>query len=189
MSGVQPKDKEIVDGFNVDKMNAMSPKALRALERKVQVEKERLELDEKVEERRLLRLGLGGTVQVAPAGEVKEEAQGDDESAYQMLQDMRWVYRELKGREKLKKLVKGDDRQFVFMVKELMRIETALLAAKIRAKEEVGGRGGQMVFVVLKGLAEEEKVLKAMDNTIDMKQITNAMNPDGSEYVAKEKGS
>lgn len=106
----------------------------------------------------------------------------DEQSAYQMLQDMRYVYRKVKGRRKLAELIDSDDKQFVFMVKELMKIEAQLMSAKIRAKEDLSG-GQQTVFVVLKGLEEGPQVIEVQDSGIDQRQITAALTPDGGEYV------
>jgi hypothetical protein len=105
----------------------------------------------------------------------------DVRSAHQMLEDMRWVYRMVNGRDKLKKLVEGDDRQFVGLVRELMKIEAALMAAQIR-KEGPSVQDNRMVFVVLKGLEEEKKYTDIVDKDVDLKQIAAVMNPDGTEY-------
>lgn len=99
-----------------------------------------------------------------------------DDSAYAMLEDMRWVYKKVEGRKKLKKFVEADDKNFVVMVKELMKIETSLLATKIRKGEE-GAGGGQSVFVVLKGLEDAAVVQGMMDKDVDLRQIQHAINP------------
>jgi len=99
------------------------------------------------------------------------------ESAYEMLETMRWIFKKVKGRKKLLELVKKDNKQFVAMIRELMKIETSLLSAKIRAE---GGEAGpnNNFFVVLKGLEDE---IKTEDSALDMKQIGRVMNPDGTE--------
>jgi hypothetical protein len=106
----------------------------------------------------------------------------DAKSAYQMLQDMRWVYRNVRGRKKLKDMVDADDKQFLFMVKELMKIETSLLSAKIRTKEDNTVGGQQTVFVVLKGLdAPMQKVVDMSVPVEERKYIERAqrmVNPD-----------
>ena len=108
--------------------------------------------------------------------EADRKIQADDEkSANQLLADMRWVYRQVNGRKKLKELIKGDDKQFVFMVKELMKIE----AAKI-LKTKDGDTSSQTVFVVLKGLDEEKKYL--VDDAVNMKQIQHAIQPESGEF-------
>ena len=110
----------------------------------------------------------------------------DIRSANQMLQDMRWVYRKVKGRDKLKNLVKEDDKQFVFMVKELMKIEASLLTAQIR-KEGVDSPGQNGFFVVLKGLENDKNILSVVnDKTINLKQIENALNPSSIEVYQEE---
>jgi hypothetical protein len=176
--GRKSKDAEISDNFNTEKKIVPSAKdKLAAL----------------AEKRRLAReAGLTRAQDIAHYGEEPKPVEatplaGDDEdsrSAYKMLQDMRWVYKDLKGREKLRELVESDDRQFVFMVKELMKIEAALLAAKIRKTGEEEGKGvNQNFFVVLKGLESDKKILEMTDKDVDMKQISRALNPDGSEAV------
>lgn len=113
-----------------------------------------------------------------------EPSKEDEQSAYQMLQDMRYVYKKVDGRMKLKNLIASDDRQFVFMVKELMKIEAQLMSAKIRAKEDLNGGAQQTVFVVLKGLEDMPKVLDVTpDDDIDHRQIAAAMTPEGGEYA------
>ena len=115
----------------------------------------------------------------AKLAEMEEEY--SKKSANQMLNDMRWIYRAVDGRKKLKKLVQDDDKQFVIMVKELMKIEASLLTAQIRKDGEIGGVGPQNFFVVLKGL-EEVSVKGVVDKTVDMKQIQEALNPNAQKY-------
>ena len=120
----------------------------------------------------------------AAAKEGKEVVQEDEQSAYQMLLDMRYVYKKVDCRKKLKTLIASDDKQFVFMVKELMKIEAQLMSAKIRAKEDLNGGGQQTVFVVLKGLEDMPKVLDVTpEENIDQRQIAAALTPEGSEYA------
>lgn len=102
----------------------------------------------------------------------------NDKSSNQMLQDMRWVYRKIKGRDKLKKLIKDDDRQFVFMVKELMKIESALLTTKIRKEGGDSITTQKAVFVVLKGLEDEKQITEVLSSSdVDIKKIQRAINP------------
>lgn len=186
--GRRSKDAEISDNFNREKKTKPTSADLREaklLKQKAEIEKRRQERELKKIEDDLLR--IKGRVNGSPEVEVTApESDPDDvddaKSAYKMLQDMRWVYRNVKGRSKLLDLVKGDDKQFVFMVKELMKIEAALLSAKIRKTgEEEGGRANQNFFVVLKGLEEDKKVLEMVSSSIDIKQIARATNPDGTE--------
>lgn len=122
--------------------------------------------------------------------EIEKEDGGErdnEKSAIEMLQDMRWVYRQSGGRSKLKRLIKGDDKQFVFMVKELMKIEAALLAARIR--KDGGGEGGggrQNFFVILKGLEDDKVIMDSFNSKLDMKQIESATNPDTEKYIPDE---
>lgn len=120
----------------------------------------------------------------AAAKEGKKAVQEDEQSAYQMLLDMRYVYKKVDGRKKLKTLIASDDKQFVFMVKELMKIEAQLMSAKIRAKEDLNGGAQQTVFVVLKGLEDTPKMLDVTpEDDVDHRQIAAALTPEGSEYA------
>lgn len=120
----------------------------------------------------------------AAAKEGKKAVQEDEQSAYQMLLDMRYVYKKVDGRKKLKTLIASDDKQFVFMVKELMKIEAQLMSAKIRAKEDLNGGAQQTVFVVLKGLEGMPKMLDVTpEDDVDHRQIAAALTPEGSEYA------
>lgn len=78
-----------------------------------------------------------------------------------MLSDMRWVYSQVDGRQKLLKMVKGDEKQFAFMIKELIKFESAL--AEQQGARARNGEGGGGFFVVIKGLADENRLKSAMD--------------------------
>jgi len=118
----------------------------------------------------------------------------DEKSAYQMLQDLRYGYRNSvgpggkKGKQRLVELMESDT-EFKFVVKELMKIESALMAAKARKNEEPGGVGQQNFFVILKGLEDEKKFLGPVDKTVDMKQISKAINPEENSYEPEEEVS
>lgn len=169
--GIRSKDSALT--FNQNKMNVLKKDIVAAQK---QEKKKRL-IDPKTG-KFLPKDGIPRKKEVKPA-------LTDAESAYQMLQDMRWVYQSLKGRDKLKKMVKDDDKQFVFMVKELMKIESALMAARVK-KDGGDTNNQQNFFVVLKGLEDEQTVLQSMDKTVDMKQIQRAINPDESSYEPEE---
>lgn len=122
-----------------------------------------------------------------------KQGPNDLKAAYDMLLHMRFAYRNSKGptgkkgKQRLVELM-NNDADFKFAVKELLKIESALLSAKIR-KEGDGAVGGsnQNFFVVLKGLETEKTILEAMkDNSVDMKQIQRAMNPDEHSYEPEE---
>ena len=155
--GRKEKDAVIKEGFNPDKIGGMSKTAIAKMERE---ERKALKDANKVStpnsEADLLRLALGE----------------EDDSSYNMLLDMRWAYKKVKGRKKLLKLIKDDDKQFVVMVKELIRLESVLLTAKLR--KDGDGSEKQAVFVVLKGL---EKPPEGCSDGIDIPQITKAISP------------
>lgn len=205
--GGQPKDKVIVDGFNTKKRNNLS----QALLRKAKLEKARQDNEKRKAERdlqaleeqvKLARQAMGKK----PKEKVVEDdsepdsnpanPEDDVKSAYQMLQDMRWVYKNVKGRQRLKELC-ADDKQFLFMVKELMKIEAGLMNAKIKRNEDGEGGGQTTVFVVMKGLMDEvkvpdKKVGKVIDvgnkddgdsdQEVDFKQIEHILNPEAAPY-------
>lgn len=147
-TGNKPKDSEITDNFNPDKITGEDDREMELLARQQAL---------------------------AEGGDVSEEEVAE---AYKMLQDMRWVYRMVNGREKLKKLVEGNDRQFVAMVKELLKIESAIMTAKIRTKEERLGEGQKTVLVILKGLEEEKKYIDVTPTDVDTRQIAQMLNPE-----------
>ena len=163
--------------------------------------REQKALDKKLLEEKLRELAKIGLAVTEEEKEVErqelekeavQETQGkpkgsedDEQSAYQMLQDMRFVYRKVKGRKKLAELIATDDKQFVFMVKELMKIEAQLMSAKIRAREDLSGTAQQTVFVVLKGLEDVPTILDITgESSIDHRQIASALTPEGGEYEA-----
>ena len=176
--GTTPKDKAITDNFNAKKLGGLSKKDLNKAKAAAAKQKKAKQAA----------AAAAKAAKVAAARAAKAEAdleksleQDDAKSAYQMLQDMRYVYRKLKGKQKLATLM-ADDRQFLFMVKELMKIEGQQIAARIRAKEGPQGGGQQTVFVVLKGLEDGPVIeLGKEDSEIDHKQIAQALTPEGSE--------
>jgi hypothetical protein len=217
LGGRPTKDAPISDAFNQLKVGAtITKKDITAAKRAAKIEglrideerrKQKVELDKlkaKVE-----RIAEGvGDVPAAPIelDETEEDAVGttdsdpnsDEKSAYQMLQHLRYAYKNSKnaegkkGRTRLMALMEADS-EFKFFVKELMKIEAALLAAKLRkGEDESGNRAGQQnFFVVLKGLEDEKKFLPdAADKTVDMKQIARALNPTADQsYEVEEEVS
>ena len=104
--------------------------------------------------------------------------------ALEMLSDMRFVYKKLGGKKKLQKMLKEDDKLYVAMVKELLKIESALMAVQLRKVDTVdnSGNGRQNFFVVIKGLEQEKNVMKQFGREgnppIDMEHLlTKTLNP------------
>lgn len=183
--GENSKDSIISKGFNPVKKNNLSKAQLKALERKAMIEKARLEtgritaLDkiaklESEKERLADSVGLK-----TPKGEnITEPELDDDEAGVALLKDMRSIYRILKGKTRLQRLMK-DDKQFLFMAREMMKMESAQMIAKTRRGDEENL--GRTVFVVLKGLEDAKKIEKEMQNTEEVRVMT-AINPDGSDF-------
>lgn len=193
--GRKAKDREITEGFNQKKIGGMSQKKLAKIKmekvreaKKKKAEEEKLRREKAEEKKREMEAtkndvdaAAGAISTERPVGKGEEDPDADAKAAYQMLQDMRWVYRKVKGRTKLKKLIDGDDKQFVVMVKELMKIEASLMAAKARTKDDGGGASQQTVFVILKGL--DAIPIDVSDADVDMKQVSRAISPDGEEMT------
>ena len=100
--------------------------------------------------------------------------------ASKMLSDLRWVYGKVDGRQKLLDMVKDDDKQFAFIIKELLRLESDML------EKNPDGTGGNIAaLVVIKGLHDQERVddiMRGGGNEISNERIAITMdNPDGSE--------
>jgi len=206
--GKPTKDALISDGFNQQKLGPRASNALiRKARREAALAKQRIEVERKRQaaefelmEKKLARakkeVGIKDTMP-APVEEPTQEEpppapDEDEKSAHRMLQDLRYAYRNSvgpggsKGKRRLVELMEADA-EFKFAVRELLKIEAALMAAKIR-KEGGDGSGSvnQSFFVVLKGLETEMPVISQGDKTVDMKQITRAMSPDESSYEPEE---
>ena len=191
LGGRTPKDVKITEGFNlIKKGDFRLPKKVRLQLGKEDKERKeaRIRLEEKAKELREL-----NEINVIDEEGVKLD-KDDEKSASKMLQDLRYAYRNAvgpdgkKGRNRLLALLESDA-EFKFAVRELVKVDTAIVTAKLRKNEgPEGGVGQQNFFVVLKGLEEEKKFLTAgtEDKTVDMKQIQRAMNPDENSYEPEE---
>jgi hypothetical protein len=184
--GKPPKGSAFTENFSQEKEGNLSEEELKRIAKRARYNAWARENRRKKKEL-LSTIVPRETKQENDKDEVQEPYQNDlddGKSPLQMLNDMRNAYAKANGSKKLEKLIKKDDKQFVAMVKELMKIETAILTTKIRAKSEEGGKGGgQTVFVILKGLEDEKKIMEIVqDKSVDMKQITQAINPDGTDF-------
>lgn len=180
-TGPKEKDSDITQNINMRKKGTSKKAEARAKlqEKTAKAEEKRRKAQEKKNK------GRG----VKEEANMPFESQDDEQSAYKMLQDMRWVYRKVSGRAKLKKLVDKDERNLIFMVRELMKIETSIMAAKIRAKESIGGNMNQPVFVILKGLEDEKRVgidIGVEEHIAQARQAISILRPDGSDYEGGE---
>jgi Icc-related predicted phosphoesterase len=203
-TGRKEKDALIKDGFNRDK-GTMSKAELVRIKKQAKLDKAQAEMERLKKERALERLSdqigvLREKVSAAPQKlpekedvSVDGQEEQDVKSAYQMLEHLRYAYRNSKsdtgkkGKQRLVELMEKDA-EFKFMIRELVKVEASLLSAKIKSKEDPA-QTNNMVFVVLKGLEDEKKVMASMGN-IDMKQIDNALNPNATPvYEADEKES
>jgi len=118
-----------------------------------------------------------------------QKGSSEEQDAYKMLQNMRYVFDKAGGRSKLLKLIKKEDKQFMTLSKDLMKVEVALLTAQIRKEGTAKGAdtpNQQNFFVVLKGLEQEKPLLEGIekgDGTVDFKQIQSAIDPSKVTYV------
>lgn len=178
-TGQKPKDSEITDNFNTEKKDAL--KALQKRQATIQAELDRRERE------RLEKEKLAASAE-ADDGDSEE---GDDKkesikSAYQMLKDLRWVYnhRDVKGRKRLLELAK-DDKQFTSLVKELIKVETALLAQDLKAKQDFGGQN-VATFVVIRGLEDVRKLPAEAQGDVDIQRILDAVDPTKEKQIEQE---
>jgi len=182
------KGEKITDGFNQAK------KGVRRADVRAAVVQAQIEKDEKAAKNkeiaslkaRLATLREDLVNPEDPEESVDREAD-NIKGSENMLRDLRYGYKHSvgpdgkKGRDRLVDLMENDA-EFKFAMKELMKIESALLAAKIRTKAtSTGGSDRQSFFVVLKGLEQEKPVAAAFSNRdtpIDLKQVMSAINPE-----------
>lgn len=191
--GRKPKDKKITD-----KVNPRKKYSLKEL-RELQKQKSLLDMVRaKANEDKNREKAISATTEGGGEEDKKKKGRGkrpknlEGNFNYKMLSDMRWVYLQLGGKEELKKFVKGDPKAYELMVKEMMKMESALMAAKVRKEALNDGIVSGNVFVVLKGLEDAERVNRIIpgangEGTIDMRSIGSVLSPDGSVYeVADE---
>lgn len=164
------KDAAVADGFNREKKGGMG---FRELKKRVEGIAEEVKKKEEA---------VGKTRKNSKKKDVDELGLDDDD--YKMLADMRAVYKSLGGKAKLMKLIKSDDKNLLGMIKDLMKIEGSLMAAKLKGKGD--GLGGQAVFVILKGLQTEADILDPKKGAIDLNQVSDAINPSAAAKVEYE---
>lgn len=174
--GRKAKDAVLSEGFN-------SEKKLTLMEKRQIAQQKKLLADAKKKKREKELLEKLAKKQAAEKEKQLDDADGEgpDGLSYQMLQDMRWVYQRMGGRKALKDFVKKNDKAYELMVKELMKIESAMKQAEIR-KTDPGTSSNQNVFVVLKGLEDENRTMGVVTATdgqrqIDLKSLGPVLRP------------
>lgn len=171
-TGYKPKDSEITENFNMEKDDALT-----ALQKRQALIQKGLE---KAEKEKL----------AADASQVEEEPVSEKsesiKSAYQMLKDLRWVYnhKDIKGRKKLLEMAK-DDKQFTLLIKELIKVETALLAQDLKQKQEFGGQN-VATLVVIRGLEDVKKLPSEAQGDVDIRRILDAVDPTKEKQIEQE---
>lgn len=183
--GPKPKDQIISDGFNLDKALTAKQKRELSNQRKIisdVLKKQKKKHEEKLKDKKA-KPSAGNDLDADPDDDGTAPGSSGPDSLYQMLEDMRDVYKRLGGKKRLLKFVRENDKAYELMVKELMKIESAMKQAEIKKSEPPGSPGSGNVFVVLKGLEADVQTTKvvvpAIDGktSIDMSSMSGIMNP------------
>lgn len=96
---------------------------------------------------------------------------------YQMLQDMRWLYKKKGGRKSLETHMATNPKDYYQMVRELMKLEAGLKGLEIKAKAAGNAGGsGRATLVVIKGLHETNDT-PATATKVDMESMHSVLNP------------
>jgi hypothetical protein len=160
----------------------------------LQKEKARLKREEKKREKSILKAQEDIRKLQLKAEEAQRKAGLDPSSENpidniineKMLADLRWVYGQVDGRKKLLDLVKADDKQFAFIVKEMLRLESE----KANKRGGTGNSDSPGFFVVIRGLEDEQIVDDAMKdagNVISVDRVSLTMpTPEGDEIIFEE---
>ena len=163
--GRKTKDREITNNFNPNKRGNLSKKELNKVKKSAENQ----------------------LPPIPDIGDVEGLLDGADFS-FQVLKDLREAYASVDPKAKLKELIKTD-KDFAEVVKNLLRVETALLATKMKEKDNGITGGSAAVFVIIKGLEDEKRVDKAIkltDTGVDLEQVMNALNPNAEKKVEVE---
>jgi hypothetical protein len=165
--GRKTKDKEITDNFNREKKGNLSQRQLKKVQKQAKANNELPDISD-----------LDAII----------NSDDDDNFAFQMLRDMREAYKSVNGKQKLMDLV-ANNKDFSSMVKELLKVESAILSAKMKEKDNGITGGSAAVFVIIKGLEDEKRVkeaIKLTDTGVDLEQVMNALNPNAEKRVEVE---
>lgn len=167
--GRKTKDREITNNFNPDKRGNLSRRELNKVKKSVK---------------------KSSFFSDIPDIEDVDGLLDGDSVSFQILKDMREAYISSNGKNKLKNMVKND-KDFAVVVKELLKVESALLSAKMKRDGDGDGRTGNSVavFVIIKGLEDEQRVDKAIkltDTGVDLEQVMNALDPNAEKKVEFE---
>lgn len=185
--GPKTKDSAITEGFNRNRKGlskAELARAKREAKARAVLEGEKRKSASEELERLAERAGkLRDQLGIAEGEPVfVEEDEAFESSPEEMIRDLRYAYRKGVGKKKLQEMMK-DERHGVALIRELVKVEVAFLQAKLRMREDQRPEAQQAVFVVIKGLADEKKYeAEVTGAAIDMKQISRALNPDGTEH-------
>ena len=173
--GRKQKDAELVEGFNQQKIESPLGR-----QEKAQLNKQ---VKDQKQAPRKTRQDLDDIDLVGECGET--------------LADLRYAYKYSsgpsgkRGKLRLEELME-DDSIFKFAIRELIKMETAVLVARSK-KVEGGGVANQNFFVVLKGLEDGPRQISGTvgtgDKVVDIAQIGRALNPEDNNSEPEQEGS
>jgi hypothetical protein len=173
-TGRKSKDRDITENFNTQKKGT---EGIRAIKKQIKTVEQQLQRKKDQEEKKAQK-------KKEREDEKKIPTEADNEkAALQMLSHLRYAYLNSvgsngkKGRARLLELMKGDA-DFKSMMKELIKIETSLASAKIKAKENGITGGNTTTFVILKGLHDTPDIEMKQVEGVDMPQVISALNPE-----------
>jgi hypothetical protein len=127
--GRVPKDSEIQNNFNPDKIYNMDQETKRQLI---------------LEKRKLYRREY--------RAKQKSKSISTQDASWSMLEDMRYIYKKLGGRKKLEDFMRVNDKSFSLLLKELIKTEIAVALAQLKEKDDTPE---QPVVVIFKGLEDK----------------------------------
>jgi hypothetical protein len=196
MSGNKPglpaKGSDILEKFAMNRVPPKKRKVFKHLVRKKkEVSQKKLDAMAKAREAKQEQY-LMTEAEKAAAEEEKRELTGETEAAPEVIpedsevedevltkkekklkDDLTWVMEKLGGRKKILEMAKKSDALKVVIIKELLKVETKELEARLRSKDK-GGEAGAGFFMVIAGLGDTERVKKS---GMDMKRFGNALTP------------
>jgi len=184
--GLPAKGSDILDKFAMNRVPPKKRKVFKRLVRKKQVRTQaQIDALAKVHAARDEKY-LMTEAEKAAAEEEKRELAGETEAApdaaedevltkkeKKLKDDLTWVMEKLGGRKKILEMAKKSDALKVVIIKELLKVETKELEARLRSKDK-GGEAGAGFFMVIAGLGDTERVKKS---GMDMKRFGNALTP------------
>lgn len=192
--GTVPKDSLITNSVNENKSNKLTQRQIAAIERQAKLKKEKLlaqkdksedafdKLNEQIEALGKKAGFIADTPDSPDTNISPDDLTKEDLKFFsQLASDLRYVYQKSNGKKRLLELAKSDNRFLIAMVKEMLKVEAAMNAAKMKYHNP--DEGEKVVFVVLRGLEDEKKLkqkVEEIEGEIDHEQIGKVLAMDDS---------